>query len=246
MIDKFEIKLGEEAIGKRIRAILGVPEAILTNEIISSSIFKKQAENFINKNIAEFLELIDIEKINKEKYKEERKKYGYLLSQKVLTIDEEYEMFVSFYHNILSNVDYPNYEIGIARKIAYDRTYNYSKYTLYKNVDQELKKISEKYKLILLTDNWPSVLEYLRKYKLNNYFDKVYVSSIYGCEKKDKVFFDYPIKEYNVKPGEALFIDDNEDNLDIAKEKGFDVLLMDRDKKISDNKYEIINDLFDL
>lgn len=59
MIDKFEIKLGEEAIGKRIRAILGVPEAILTNEIISSSIFKKQAENFINKNIAEFLELID-------------------------------------------------------------------------------------------------------------------------------------------------------------------------------------------
>lgn len=59
MIDKFEIKLGEEAIGKRIRAILGVPEAILTNEIISSSIFKEQAENFINKNIAEFLELID-------------------------------------------------------------------------------------------------------------------------------------------------------------------------------------------
>ena len=193
-----------------------------------------------------FLELIDIEKINKEKYKEERKKYGYLLSQKVLTIDEEYEMFVSFYHNILSNVDYPNYEIDIARKIAYDRTYNYSKYTLYKDVDQELKIISEKYKLILLTDNWPSVLEYLRKYKLNNYFDKVYVSSIYGCEKKDKVFFDYPIKEYNVKPGEALFIDDNEDNLDIAKEKGFDVLLMDRDKKISDSKYEIINDLFDL
>lgn len=59
MIGKYEIKLGEDAIGKRVRAILGVPEAILTNEIISSSIFKKQAENYINKNIKDYLELID-------------------------------------------------------------------------------------------------------------------------------------------------------------------------------------------
>lgn len=59
MIGKYEIKLGEDAIGKRVRAILGVPEAILTNEIISSSIFKKQAENYINKNIKKYLELID-------------------------------------------------------------------------------------------------------------------------------------------------------------------------------------------
>lgn len=59
MIGKYEIKLGEDAIGKRVRAILGVPEAILTNEIISSSIFKKQAENYINKNIKDYLELIN-------------------------------------------------------------------------------------------------------------------------------------------------------------------------------------------
>lgn len=59
MIGKYEIKLGEDAIGKRVRAILGVPEAILTNEIISSSIFKKQAENYINKNIKKYLESID-------------------------------------------------------------------------------------------------------------------------------------------------------------------------------------------
>ena len=64
MIEKYELKLGEEAIGKRVRAILGVPEAILTNEIISSSIFKKQAENYINKNIKEYLELIDKNNLN--------------------------------------------------------------------------------------------------------------------------------------------------------------------------------------
>lgn len=59
MIEKYEIKLGEEAIGKRVRAIIGIPEAILTDEIISSSVFKTQAENYINKNISKFLEKID-------------------------------------------------------------------------------------------------------------------------------------------------------------------------------------------
>ena len=78
---------------------------------------------------------------------------------------------------------------------------------------------------------------------LYNYFDNIYISSIYGVEKKDKVFFDYPIKDLNIKPGEALFIDDNEINLDMAKEKGFDVMLMDRGNKIKESKYKIINNL---
>lgn len=59
-----EYDLNEEEIattGKRVRAIIGVPEPILTNEIISSPIFKKQTENFINKRIKEYLENIDEE-----------------------------------------------------------------------------------------------------------------------------------------------------------------------------------------
>lgn len=59
MIEKYEIKLGTEAIGKRVRAIIGIPEAILTDEIISSSIFKVQAEKYINKNISKYYDEID-------------------------------------------------------------------------------------------------------------------------------------------------------------------------------------------
>lgn len=59
MISEYKIKLGQEAIGKRIRAILGIPEGFLDDEVISSSIFIKQAENYINKNISKYLELID-------------------------------------------------------------------------------------------------------------------------------------------------------------------------------------------
>ena len=59
MISEYKIKLGQEAIGKRIRAILGIPEGFLDDEVISSSIFIKQAENYINKNISKYLEVID-------------------------------------------------------------------------------------------------------------------------------------------------------------------------------------------
>lgn len=188
-----------------------------------------------------FLELIDITKVDIEKFRLLRKEYAYILSEKVTTLEEEHSMFVRFYEKILSESDYSK---AVVEKIACDRTYNFDKYTLYDNIYQELEKLKEKYILILLTDNWPCVNNYLVQKDLNNYFDKIYISSIYGVEKKDKVFFDYPINEFNIKSGEALFIDDNEFNLDIASEKGFDVMLMDREKIIKNSKYKIINDLF--
>ena len=190
-----------------------------------------------------FLELIDINTIDMEKFNLLRKKYQDILSEKVINLEEEYNMFFRFYNGILSGF---NYSKDYAEKIAYDRTYNYEKYTLYDNIYNELDFLKEKYKLILLTDNWPCVIDYLNKYNLYNYFDKIYISSIYGVEKKDKVFFNYPLNEFNIKNGEALFIDDNELNLDIAKEKGLDVMLMDREKVVKESKYQIINNLFDL
>ena len=162
-----------------------------------------------------FLEFIDIKKIDIEKLKELRKKYDSILSEKVTTLEEEFNMFVRFYESILKAFGIPK---EIIEKISYDRTYNSDKYTLYDNVQDELKSLKEKYKLILLTDNWPSVIDYLKEYDLYDDFEKIYISSIYGVEKKDKVLFNYPIKELNIRPNEALFIDDNEFNLDIALE----------------------------
>ena len=98
----------------------------------------------------------------------------------------------------------------------------------------------------MLTDNWPCVNRILKEYGIYDYFDKVYVSSIYGTKKSEKVFFDYPIKDYNIKEGEAIFIDDNESLLDIAKEKGLDTRLMVRSKEIKKSNHNIIYDLNNL
>ena len=184
------------------------------------------------------LELIDIKKLDIEKLKQKRKQYNYILSEKIETLEQEYDMYLKYYSSILENIDKK-----IIEEISYDRTYNDDKYKLYDDVFETLKKIKQNYKIILLSDNWPSVIPYMKNNNIHNLFDKIYVSSIYGQEKKDKTFFNHPIKDFNIKPHEAIFIDDNEILLDIAKEKGLDVLLMDRDNKVNKSKYTIINSL---
>lgn len=41
-------------LGARVRAIMGVPELILSNDIISSPVFINKAERYINKNIKDY------------------------------------------------------------------------------------------------------------------------------------------------------------------------------------------------
>ena len=69
-----------------------------------------------------FLELIDINKINKEKWKELRAKYGSILSEKVTNLAEEYNMFLRFYGSILSRcfsksfllvINFPSAYVGV-------------------------------------------------------------------------------------------------------------------------------------
>mgnify|MGYP002623683013 CR=1 FL=1 len=190
-----------------------------------------------------FLELIDINKLDIERMNKIRSKYGYILSEKIVNLEEEYDMFLRFYDSILSECNYPGYNKKIAEVVAYDRTYNYDKYRLYDGVLKELTALKTKYTLILLSDNWPCAIPYMKEFGLYDLFDKIYISSFYGVEKKDKVFFDYPIRDFNIKTGEGLFIDDNESLLEIAKEKGLNVMLMDRENNISNSKYKKIKSL---
>lgn len=190
-----------------------------------------------------FLEIIDINKINIDDFNNKAKIYDYILSAKIVNQDEEYLMFYKFYDSILKDINYPNYNEDISKVLAYDITYNDTKYTIYDDTIDSLEYLSSRYKIILLTDNWPCIHNILKKYDIDKYFDKVYVSSEYGCEKKDGIFFDYPIKDYNIKKGEALFIDDNDKLLSIAETKGLDVILMDRENKNPKVSHEIIHDL---
>lgn len=168
------------------------------------------------------------------------KKYSYILNDKILTEREEYEMFYSFYNNVLSDF-YVN-EKTIC-KIASDFVYSNNKYNFYDDVVDCLLILKNSYKLILLSDNWPCMYRILKNKGIDKYFEGIYSSSDYGKKKEDGVLFDYTINDFNIKDGEAIFIDDNESLLDIACSKGLIVKYMDREKEVLTSKYKIIHDL---
>lgn len=189
-----------------------------------------------------FIELVDMSLIDKDKLNKSFLKYGEIISRRMDTEEEEYHNFYELYSLVLQEV-YPKYTDDIAHSIAYNFTYKQDKYTFYDNVKEELEILSKKYKLLLLTDNWPCIERILKENKLYKYFDKIYISSQYGSIKKEGIFFDYLLNDYNIKKGDALFIDDSIENLEVGIEKGLDVLLMDRDENIECDKYKKISNL---
>lgn len=191
-----------------------------------------------------FLELVDITKIDTEKLKGSIKKYNSIIScgKKITNCQEEYVSMLEFYEKVLQECNINHYQ-NVAKEIAYNFVYEFDKYKLYDEVKKTLKELSINYKLILLSDNWPSVIEYMKENEIYNYFDKVYVSSIYGQQKKDEVFFDNPINDFNIENNEAIFIDDNESLLEIAVKKGLEARLMDRKNKKENSRFKIIHNL---
>lgn len=189
-----------------------------------------------------FKELIDMSLIDEQVLKNTFVKYHDIIERQMNNEEEEYTNFYDFYSSVLQEV-YPNYTIDLAHCIAYDFAYKQDKYTFYDNIKNELENLSKKYTLILLTDNFPSVDRILKERKIYKYFDRIYISSHYGTIKKEGLFFNYPIEEYKIKKGEALFIDDSIDNLDVAVSKNLDVLLIDRENIIKCDKYKKIYNL---
>lgn len=188
-----------------------------------------------------FIKNVDMSLIDKDKFAEAIKKYGYLKDGIIKTLEEEYKAFYELYKLSLKEIGYKNYEV--AKDIAYNFVYENDKYKFYKNVAKQIRKLRENYTVILLTDNWPCVLRILKEKKMIKLFDEIYVSSIYGYQKKDGLLFDKVINDYDIQVDEALFIDDNEELLNIAFSKGLEVRLMDRNNEIISSKYKIVHDL---
>ena len=191
-----------------------------------------------------FMTILNDSKVDFDKAKEAISKYKYLVKDDlpIKTLEDEYKMFISFYSNILNEL---RLDESLAKKIAYDKVYNNSEYLLYDDVKNVLNELNKNYKLIMLTNNFPSIIEYLKYEDIYDLFDKVYVSSICETSKNEESFFDMVIKDYNIKENDAVFIDDFEDNLEIGIRKKLNVIMLDRENK-KDSKYKKISNLVEL
>lgn len=191
-----------------------------------------------------FYEIIGKNKIDLKRLNVLFNKYNENISKKIITKEEEYKAFKEFYFNIMNELKIVKNLEEVSEKLAEDFVYNEEKYIMYDDVYEFLERESQKYIIILLSDNWPCVYAILKKWGIDRFFTKIYISSEYPALKKDGLLFDYAINEFRIKKNEAIFIDDNPELLEIADKKKLIPVLMDRNNLHKDySTYKRINNL---
>lgn len=142
------------------------------------------------------------------------------------------------------------------KKMSLDKNFNLKKYfsdtfshllrfRQYKEVTNELfkserinkslidwiRKKRKKYTICLLTNNTAILNRLLKKkFKIYNDFDYIFNSAEIGFSKPDPKFFKYVLGKLETKPKECLFVDNNPNNIKVAKNLGFFTILFITDK----------------
>jgi putative hydrolase of the HAD superfamily len=165
----------------------------------------------------------------------------------VKTEEEEFQMFKEFYSIVLREIKYPEINDSIIDALAKDNVYNNDKFSFFEDVAPSLKVLKEKFILGVVSDTWPSLERVFINRGLKEYFSTFIMSSIHGSYKAEKILFNIALEELNIKPSEAIFVDDSESNLQAAEEFGMVPVLIDR-YNIEDikSKYPVIRNLEEL
>ena len=104
-----------------------------------------------------------------------------------------------------------------------------------------LKKLKNSYRLFLLSNtNIIHYDYYIQKFKtefgfeFSSLFEKAYWSFKMGERKPDHSAFSYVLKDSNLIANETLFIDDSIQNIDAAKQMGFQTVHLNSDIDLTD------------
>lgn len=145
--------------------------------------------------------------------------------------DEEYEHFKKYYvifSNELPELRLQNESIN---ELARDLVYNTEKYKFFNDAIHRIPILHDKYKLAIVSDAWPSLRDVFIEAGFYSYFSSFVISSVIGVRKPNERMYLTALKELNVSPDKAIFIDDNLNNCLGAKRLGINAVLLCRDLK---------------
>ena len=109
-----------------------------------------------------------------------------------------------------------------------------SPYPEVKKVLTELKE--KKFKLAILSNGTPELLEELvKKNNLNNLFDDLFSIEEVKIYKPDFKVYDLPVKKYNIKPNEIVFLSANTWDVSGGGNYGYHSIWVNRNKSHFDN-----------
>lgn len=165
----------------------------------------------------------------------------------ILTEEEEFNHFVEFYRIFSNKLPVLKLSQDDIVGIAKDTVYNDEKFHFHDDVFEVIPLLSQRYKLGVVSDTWPSLDRVFRNVGLRDYFSSFVMSSILGVVKPNEKMFNTALSELNIRSEEALFIDDNIKNVEGASKLGINSILMLRNENRKvDTEYPCINNLGDL
>lgn len=156
----------------------------------------------------------------------------YIISKKLMTTkEEEYQHFIKFYKIFSAQLPELNMTDDVIESIAEDLVFNSKKYVFYDDALAIIPKLKDKYKLAIVSDAWPSLLDVYEENNMTIYFDSIVISSFIGTSKPDSKMYCTALYELNVNPEEAVFIDDSFKNCMGAMKVGINTILICRNKQ---------------
>ena len=107
----------------------------------------------------------------------------------------------------------------------------------YPEVKRVLKNLKErKFKLAILSNGTPELLnDLVQKNDLNNLFDDLFSIEEVQIYKPDSKVYDLPIKKYNIKPNELVFLSANTWDVSGGGNYGYHSIWVNRNKSHFDN-----------
>jgi putative hydrolase of the HAD superfamily len=164
----------------------------------------------------------------------------------VLTEEEEAEQFKIFY----SMISYDLPELALTKQqidaLVYSQLYG-SDYCFFDDTFSTLKALHGKYKLGIISDNWPSLERTLKSGGVDIFFSTMTISSYLGTWKPDKRMYLHALEQMKLSPEQTVFIDDGVENLEGAEKCGIQpVLITAKPNSESSDKYPCINKLSEL
>ncbi|WP_160675422.1 HAD-IA family hydrolase [Clostridium sp. C8-1-8] len=233
-------------INKHIKAVLLDSGRVLN--------YPKIGHWFITNNFFKYVDLEKYKKIDKNKINNGfSKAQEYIIKQDFIkTEHDEYNHFYEFYRIFSNELKELNLTVSAIEALAKDLVYNYEKYTFFEDAKEVIPKLSENYKLAIVSDAWPSLENVFVHAGLRKYFSSFIISSKLGVTKPNELMYKSAINELNFEAEQCIFIDDNINNCDGAKKLGIESLLLCRDKKsyvynkVTCKRHKVIKSLFDL
>ena len=164
----------------------------------------------------------------------------------VTTVEAEIRQFYEYYSLISDRLD-----LGLTgeqlQQIAGDRACNMENYIPYPGIREVLEKLSEKAKLGIISDTWPSIDQQLEHIGVSGYFSFRTYSCYVGTFKPDRRMYQDALAKSGVSAEETAFIDDSVRNLNGAAEMGiYPILIAANPASDVETSYLKIRDLREL